>query len=63
MQVHEIQRNQIELWLKLVSAMALRIAAKPEKSITKRDIIKLAQKVEDIINVLNGVSKIAGWRV
>jgi hypothetical protein len=62
MQVHEIQRNQIELWLRLVSDLAKKTAAKPENEITKRDIIKIAQKVDDIMKVLNGVSKIAGWR-
>ena len=62
MQVHEIQRIQIELWLKLTAELAVKIAAKPEDEITKRDIIKIAQKVEDIENVLKGVSKISGWR-
>ena len=60
MQVHEIQRNQIELWLKLTAELATKTAEKDD--ITKRDIIKIAQKVVDIENVLKGVSKIVGWR-
>lgn len=62
MQVHEIQRVQIELWLKLTADLATKTAQKPNDEITKRDIIKIAQKVDDIVNVLNGKSKIAGWR-
>lgn len=62
MEVHEIQRNQIEMWLKLTAELAEKTSQKPEDEITKRDIIKVAQKVEDIVNVLHGKSKIAGWR-
>lgn len=62
MEPHEIQRNQIETWLKLTAELSEKTSLKDENDITKRDIIKIAQKVEDIINVLYGKSKISGWR-
>lgn len=62
MEPHEIQRNQIETWLKLIAELSEKTSLKDENDITKRDIIKIAQKVEDIINVLYGKSKISGWR-
>ena len=62
MQVHEKQRAQIELWLKIASELAIKISKKPEDEITKRDIIKVAQRVEVIGKVLNGEAVIAGWR-
>lgn len=63
METHEKQRAQIEMWLKLTADIAERTAQKDEDSITKKDIIKIAQKIEDIVNVLYGKSKIAGWRL
>ena len=62
MKVQEIQKNQIEMWLKLTAELAEKTSLKSEDEITKRDIVKIAQKIEDIINVLNGKAKIVGWR-
>ena len=62
MKVQEIQKNQIEMWLKLTVELAEKTSLKSEDEITKRDIVKIAQKIEDIINVLNGKAKISGWR-
>lgn len=62
MELHERQRDQIEMWLHLASDLAERISEKEEEEITKKDIIKIAQKIEDIMNVFYGKSKIAGWR-
>lgn len=62
MEPHEKQRAQIEMWLKLTAELAEKTSTKAEKDISKKDIIKIAQKVEDIVNVLYGKSKIAGWR-
>jgi len=59
---HQKQTEQIKMWLALTAALAEQTANKNESEITKRDVIKVAQKVEDIINVLHGKSKIAGWR-
>lgn len=63
MNPQEKQKAQIEMWLKLTADLAEMTASKPEKDISKKDIIKIAQKVEDIVNVLYGKSKIAGWRL
>ncbi len=63
MEPHEKQRAQVEMWLKLTADLAERTSQKDESTITKKDIIKIAQKVEDIINVMYGKSKIAGWRM
>lgn len=63
MEPHEKQRAQIEMWLNLTADLADATAEKPEQTITKKDIIKIAQKVEDIVNVLYGKSKINGWRL
>ena len=62
MKVQEIQKNQIEMWLKLTAELAEKTSLKSEDEITKRDIVKIAQKIEDIINVLNGKANISGWR-
>ncbi len=62
MQPHDIQKNQLALWLNLTADLSEKISQKPEDEIIKKDIIKIAQKIQDIINVLNGKSKIAGWR-
>ena len=63
MEPHEMQRDQIEMWLALTADMAENISKKKEKDIELRDFVKIAQKVQDIINVLHGKSKIAGWRL
>lgn len=63
MQTIEKQKNQIEMWLNLTAELVDLTAAKGDSEITKRDIIKIAQKIEDIVNVLNGKSKIYGWRM
>lgn len=63
MEPHEKQRAQVEMWLKLTADLADNIALKDESKITKKNIIKVAQKVEDIVNVMYGKSKIAGWRL
>ena len=63
MQPHEIQRDQIEMWLKLTAEMAEKLSEKQEDEITLKDIVKVGQKVQDVINVLYGKSKIAGWRL
>lgn len=62
MEPHEKQRAQIEMWLQMTAKLIDVTAQKNENDITKRDIIKIAQKIEDIINVMYGKSKIAGWR-
>jgi len=62
-EMHTKQKEQIELWLKLVADFADSIAEKPEEEIDKRDVMKVARKVNDIVNVLYGKSKIAGWRL
>jgi len=63
METHEKQRKQIEMWLRLTADLAETISKKDEADITRKDIIKVAQKVEDIVNVLYGKSKIDGWRL
>jgi hypothetical protein len=63
MQPHEMQRDQIEMWLALTAELAEKTSEKKEEDIELRDIVKVAQKVQDIINVLYGKSKIAGWRL
>jgi hypothetical protein len=63
MEPHEKQRAQVEMWLKLTAELIDTTAQKNENDISKRDIIKIAQKIEDIINVMHGKSKIAGWRL
>ena len=63
MQPHEILTNQLEKWVELTSTLTDNINEKPEEEITKKDIIKIAQKVQDVINVLYGKSKISGWRL
>ena len=50
------------MWLILTAELAEKTSLKTEDEITKRDIVKIAQKIEDIINVLNGKAKISGWR-
>jgi hypothetical protein len=62
MEPDEIQRNQIEMWLDITAELAYKFSEKPEDEITKKDIIKIAHRVEDVVNVLYGKSKIAGWR-
>ncbi len=63
MQPHEILTNQLEKWVELTADLTDKLNEKSEEEITKRDIIKIAQKVEDVINVLYGKSKISGWRL
>lgn len=63
MEVHEKQRKQIEMWLNLTAELAEKISQKNEEDISKKDIVKVAQKIEDIVNVLFGKSKINGWRI
>lgn len=63
MEPHEKQRAQVEMWLRLAADLAENIASKGDDNITKKDIIKIAQKIEDIVNVMYGKSKIAGWRL
>lgn len=63
MQPHEMQRDQIEMWLYLTADYAEKISEKKEEDIELKDIVKVAQKVQDIINVLYGKSKISGWRL
>ncbi len=63
MQPHEILTNQLEKWVELTADLTDKLNEKPEDEITKRDIIKIAQKVEDVINVLYSKSKISGWRL
>lgn len=62
MQPHEIMSIQLKKWMELTADFTDVIANKPEKDIDKNDIIKIAQKVQDVINVINGKSKISGWR-
>lgn len=62
-EMHTKQKDQIELWLKMVADFADTIAEKPEDDIDKKDVMKVARKVNDIVNVLYGKSKIAGWRL
>ena len=63
MQPHEMQRDQIEMWLTLTAELAEKTSQKPESEIELKDIVRIAQKVQDIINVLYGKSKISGWRL
>lgn len=63
METHEKQRKQIEMWLQLTADLSDKISQKDEDEISKKDIVKIAQKVEDIVNVLYGKSKIDGWRL
>jgi len=63
MQVHEMQRNQIEMWLNLTAEYAEKLSKKKEDDITLKDVVRVGQKVQDIINVMNGKSKISGWRI
>ncbi len=62
-EMHTKQKDQIELWLKLVADFAENISLKSEDDIDKKDVLKVARKVNDIVNVLYGKSKIAGWRL
>ena len=62
MDPHEKQIAQIKTWLTLAADLTEKISKKKESDISKRDIIKIAQKIEDIVNVLYGKSKIYGWR-
>ena len=63
MQPHEIMTKQLEKWIELTAALSDRVQEKQEDEITKKDIISVAQKVQDVINVLYGKSKISGWRL
>lgn len=63
MMPHEMQRDQIEMWLALTAEMAEKTSKKKEEDIDMKDVVRIAQKVQDIINVLYGKSKIAGWRL
>lgn len=63
MQPHEIQRVQLKKWLELTADMSEKLSQKPEDEIELKDIVKIGQKVQDVINVLYGKSKIAGWRL
>jgi len=61
MQTHEIFTKQLEKWIQLSSQIVDNVSKKDNEDITKEDIIKIAQKIQDVINVLNGKSKISGW--
>ena len=63
MQPHEIMTKQLEKWIELTAELSDRVQEKQEDEITKKDIISVAQKVQDVINVLYGKSKISGWRL
>jgi len=63
MQPHEMQRDQIEMWLMLTAELAEKTSQKNEEEIELKDIVRIGQKIQDIINVLYGKSKIAGWRL
>jgi len=56
----EILLKQLEAWIDLTIIMVEKTINKSH--IEKRDIIKIAQKIEDVINVLDGKSKISGWK-
>ena len=60
---HEILTKQLEKWVELTAYHAEDIADKDEADITKADIIEVAQKIVDVMNVLTGKSKISGWRL
>jgi len=62
MKPHKIRNKQLEKWIELTADLVDTVQEKPENKISKKDIIKIAQKVQDVINVLNGKSKISGWR-
>lgn len=62
MQAHEIMTVQLKKWMELTAEMTDKVNEKDINDITKEDIIKIAQKVQDVINVINGKSKISGWR-
>jgi len=63
MQPLEIMTAQIKKWIELTASLVDKINEKSEDEITKKDIIRVAQKVQDVINVLHGKSKISGWRL
>ena len=54
--------KQLEKWIELTAYHTEDISDKKEEDITKIDIIEVAQKIEDVMNVLIGKSKISGWR-
>jgi len=62
MNPHEMLTKQLEKWIELTAYHAEDISDKNEEDITKQDIIAVAQKIEDVMNVLIGKSKISGWR-
>ena len=55
--------KQLEKWVELTVYFIDDTVDKSENDITKTDIIAVAQKIEDIQNVLTGKSKISGWRL
>ncbi len=63
MNPHEMMTKQLEKWVELTADFIDKTASKTEKEITKEDIISVAQKIEDVQNVLIGKSKISGWRL
>jgi len=59
----EMYVKQLEKWVELTVYFIDDTVDKSENDITKTDIIAVAQKIEDIQNVLTGKSKISGWRL
>lgn len=62
MNPHEMITKQLEKWIELTAFHVEDISDKKESDITKHDIIEVVQKMQDVINVLIGKSKISGWR-
>ena len=62
-EMHTKQKEQIAMWLNITADLADKIAQTPENEISKKDVLKVARKINDIVNVLYGKSKIAGWRM
>lgn len=59
----EMYTKQLEKWVELTVYFIDDTIDKNESDITKEDIIAIAQKIEDVQNVLTGKSKISGWRL
>lgn len=58
----DIFKKQLEKWVEITANMIEDLSEKDENEITQKDIIKVAQKVNDVANVLIGKSKISGWK-
>ena len=63
MNQQEMLIHQLQKWIEITANFAEETSKKEEYEITKEDIISLAQKVEDVQNVLIGKSKMSGWRL